>query len=128
MVHFDECGSFSTDALVHFGSGIQNWTKLRIAYSYIEFHLYSSGCIVKLCKQAHRKRKYIMRFEIRYFFSWDWVKPEGLNLISRRKYLIQNLIIYFRFPRACVRNYTMRVLLYGGFYVIKSASVFPEPY
>ena len=37
--------------------------------------------------------------------------PFGLNPISRKKYLISNLIIYFRFPRACVRNYTMRALL-----------------
>ena len=58
-----------------------------------------------------------MRFEIRYFFSWDWVKPEGLNPISRKKYLISNLITYFRFPRACVRNYTMRALLYMSFYM-----------
>ena len=36
--------------------------------------------------------------------------PEGLNPISRKKYLISNLIIYFRFPRACVRNYTVRLL------------------
>ena len=29
--------------------------------------------------------------------SWDWVKPYGLNPISRKKYLISNLIIYFQF-------------------------------
>ena len=38
--------------------------------------------------------------------------PEGLNPISRKKYLISNLIIFFRFPRACVNNYTMCALLY----------------
>ena len=29
-----------------------------------------------------------MRFEIGYFFSCDWVKPFGLNPISRKKFLI----------------------------------------
>ena len=33
---------------------------------------------------------------------------EGLNPISRKKYLISNLIICFRFPRASVRHYTVR--------------------
>ena len=63
--------------------------------------------------RAHsfRKWKDIMRFEIR-FFPRDWVKPFGINPISRKKYLISNLIICFRFPRACVRNYTMLALLY----------------
>ena len=42
-----------------------------------------------------------MRFEITYFY----LEIEGLNPISRKKYLILNLIIYFRFPRACVRQY-----------------------
>ena len=40
-----------------------------------------------------------MSFEIEYFFL-------------KKKYLISNLIIYFRFPRACVPNYTMHELLY----------------
>ena len=53
-----------------------------------------------------RKWKYIMRFEIRYFFLE--IKPEGLNPISRKKHLISNLIIYFHFPRACMRQYTVR--------------------
>ena len=36
-----------------------------------------------------------------------WVKPKGLNPISRKKYLISNLIICFRFPRASMRYYTV---------------------
>ena len=37
--------------------------------------------------------------------------------ISRKKYLISNFIIYFRFPRACMRNYTMHALLYMSIYM-----------
>ena len=48
-----------------------------------------------------------------YSYARKPVESEiGLNPISRKKYLISNLIIYFRFPRACLRNYTMRALLY----------------
>ena len=46
-----------------------------------------------------------MRFEIGYFFLEIGF---GLDPISRKKYLISNLIIYFHFPRACVRQYTVR--------------------
>ena len=41
--------------------------------------------------QARGKRKHIMRFEIRYSF-WDWINP-----ISRKKYLVSNLITSFHF-------------------------------
>ena len=49
-----------------------------------------------------------------YTLFWYWVKPEGLNPISRKKYLISNLIICFRFPRACVRQYTVRAPVYSA--------------
>ena len=41
------------------------------------------------------------------------VRP-GLNPISRKRFLILILIIYFHFPRACVRNYTVRAKLYSA--------------
>ena len=56
------------------------------------------------------KWKYIMRFEIRYFF----LEIEGLNRISRKKYLISSLIIYFCFPRACMLQYIVRAPLYSA--------------
>ena len=51
-----------------------------------------------------------MRFEIRYFF----LEIEGLNRISRKKYLISSLIIYFCFPRACMLQYIVRAPLYSA--------------
>ena len=36
----------------------------------------------------------------------------GIGACAPTMYLISNLIIYFHFPRACVRNYTMHELLY----------------
>ena len=53
--------------------------------------------------QARGKRKNIMRFEIRYFFLEVGLSSKVLT----QKCLISNLIICFRFPRACVRNYTI---------------------
>ena len=38
-----------------------------------------------------------VRFEIIYYFLKIVVKHKGLNPISRKKYLISNLIIYFHF-------------------------------
>ena len=54
------------------------------------------------CVRYHsvRKWKYIMRFEIRYFFLE---------------------IIYFSFPRACVRQYTVSALLYMNWSMNKEA-------
>ena len=44
--------------------------------------------------------------------------PEGLNPISRKKYLISNLIICFCFPRACVRYYIGVILFLAFNYII----------
>ena len=54
---------------------------------------------------------YIRFYRFSYIFNFKkgkkvcvlgLVEPEGLNQISRKKYLISNLIICFRFPRASV--------------------------
>ena len=66
------------------------------------------------CVRHHSVRKWkdIMRFEIRYFFLEIGLSPKGLTQFQEKKDIILNLAICFRFPRACVRNYTMRALLY----------------
>ena len=42
-------------------------------------HRYSSARIEKLRTQARGKQKYIMRFEIRYFFLEIGLSPKGLT-------------------------------------------------
>ena len=63
-------------------------------HSNILFHaLYNGARTIYWSMQALGKQKYIMRLEIRYFFLEIRLSPS----ISRKKYLISNLIIYFHF-------------------------------
>ena len=74
-------------------------------HSNILFHaLYNGARTIYWSMQALGKQKYIMRLKIRYFFLEIRLSPS----ISRKKYLISNLIIFLRFPYACVRQYTVR--------------------
>ena len=53
-----------------------------------------------------------MRFEIRYFFFEIGLSPSGLTQFQEKECLVSDLILYFRFRRACVRYSTVRATVY----------------
>ena len=64
------------------------------------------------CNFVKRKRKNIWftdLLEKNKFWGLSHLRIEiGLTQSQEKKHLISNLITYFRFPRACVRQYTVR--------------------
>ena len=59
------------------------------------------------------KRKYIMRFEIRYFLLEIGLSPWGLTQPQEKKYLILNLIISFHFLTEWWRTHSRTGLMSG---------------
>ena len=80
----------------------------------------SVACATILRLRSVRKWKYIMRFEIRYFFLWIGLSPKGLTKSQEKSFKFQTSLYTITFHGLacvtiqCVGYYTMRGLLYNA--------------